>query len=185
MNSPYELLTGLALLREKKRRHEKAGDNNLNAWSALIIKMGNETCVVHQSDVEEILTQDKLTRVVGVAPWMAGLGFFQGSLLNVIDGQSLFDAGSQQQRAAPAAIRILVVQGDKEWFGLRVSELVGIRHVWSDDVNVVPPDSDHWSTYVEQWIRIEDQVLPVLKLKQLAQIMESSGSPVINEYISA
>lgn len=40
MNSPYELLTGLALLREKKRRKEQAGDNNLNAWSALVIRMG-------------------------------------------------------------------------------------------------------------------------------------------------
>lgn len=128
--------------------------------------------------MEEILTQDKLTRVVGVAPWIAGLGFFQDKLLNVIDGQYLFNDADQSQPTLLSAVRILVVQGEKEWFGLKVSELIGIRHVWSDAVDVAPPDNAIWSHYVEQWIRMGDQVLPVLQLKQLVREMESSGTPL-------
>lgn len=181
MNSPYELLAGLALLREKKRQNEQAGDTNLSAWSALVIRMGNKTCVVQQSDVAEILTQGKFTQVTGVAPWMAGLGFFQGKLLNIIDGHYLFNDGGRSPSDLLSAIRILVVQGEKEWFGLKVSELVGIRHVWSDAVDVATTEYGAWSHYVEQWIKVEDQTLPVLNLKQLAQVMESSGVPVIDE----
>lgn len=181
MNSPYELLTGLALLREKKRRSEQAGDSRLNAWSALVVRMGSKTCVVQQSDVEEILTQDKLTRVTGVAPWVAGLGFFQGKLLNVIDGQQVFAADEAIAANRLTAIRILVVRGEKEWFGLKVSELVGIRHVWSDNVSPAVSQQNIHPDYVEQWIRMEEQVLPVLKLKQLAKDLEYAGAAALEQ----
>ncbi len=181
MNSPYELLTGLA--REKKRRSEQAGDNNLNAWSVLVVRMGSKTCVVRQSDVEEILTQDKLTRVTGVAPWVVGLGFFQGKLLNVIDGQRIFAADKTAPGTVLPAIRILVVKGEKEWFGLKVSELVGIRHVWSDNVSPAALEQGFHPEYVEQWIRMEDQVLPVLKLKQLAKDLEYAGAAALEHSV--
>lgn len=183
MNSPYELLAGLALLREKKRQAERSGDSKLKSWSALVVRLGSKTCVVAQADIEEILPQDKLTQVKGVAPWFVGVGFFQGRLLNVVDGQYLFGINAQQPRTLLSAIRVLVIPGDKEWFGLKVDELVGIRHVWSDGTDslnspvlaedAVRPD------YVDQWIKIEEQQLPVLNVKEMARVLEHAGVPEI------
>lgn len=177
MNSPYELLAGLALLREKKRSAQHTGDSHLHAWSALLVKIGDRNCVIAQGDIEEILTQDKLTAVRGVADWVAGVGFFQGKLLNVIDGRYLFNDVPQEHKTLLSAVRVLVIPGDKEWFGLRVDELMGIRHVWTDHTDA-PPLDEHgvWTKFFDQWIKIEEQLLPVLNVKALAQALEQAGT---------
>lgn len=180
MNSPYDLLAGLALLREKKRQAEQSGDSKLKSWSALVVRMGNKSCVVAQSDIEEILTQDKLTQVKGVAAWFVGVGFFQGKLLNVIDGQYVFGSNPQQHKALLSAVRVLVIPGDKEWFGLKVDELIGIRHVWSDYTD--SPASAEGATrtnYVDQWVEIEGQKLPILNVKEMVRVLEHTGMPEI------
>lgn len=180
MNSPYELLAGLALLREKKRRIEQSGDNKLKSWSALVVRMGSKNCVIAQSDIEEILTQDKLTQVKGVAPWLVGVGFFQGRLLNVVDGQHLFSSESQQHKTLLSAIRVLVISGDKEWFGLKVDELIGIRHVWSDYTDSpVSSEGTARANYVDQWIEIEGQQLPILNVKEMVRVLEHTGMPEV------
>lgn len=180
MNSPYELLAGLALLREKKRRAEQSGEGKLNSWSALVVRMGSKNCVIAQSDIEEILTQDKLTQVKGVAAWFVGVGFFQGKLLNVIDGQYLFGSDPQQHKALLSAIRVLVIPGDKEWFGLKVDELIGIRHVWSDytDSPLLAVGASR-TPYVDQWVEIEGQQLPILNVKEMARVLEHADMPEI------
>lgn len=177
MNSPYELLAGLALLREKKRQAEHSGDSKLKSWSALVVRMGDKKCVITQSDVEEILTQDKLTDVKSVAPWFVGVGFFQGKLLNVIDGQYIFGDEPQQHKTLLSAVRVLVIPGDKEWFGLKIDELIGIRHVWSDYTDSpVSTEEAARINYVEQWIEIEGKLLPILNVKELARALEYSGT---------
>lgn len=163
------------MLREKSREAGDAGDSNLNAWSALVVRIGGIHFVIAQDDIEEILTQDKLTQVRGVAPWFVGVGFFQGKLLNVIDGQRLLGTESQQDRMLLAAVRILVIPGDKEWFGLKVDELMGIRHVWADYAG--PPkqtEKGDWINYVEHWIEIKEQLMPVLNVKKMASVLERS-----------
>ncbi len=180
MNSPYELLAGLALLREKKRRYEQSGDNNLESWSALVVRIGSKNCVIAQSDIEEILTQDKLTPVKGVASWFVGVGFFQGKLLNVVDGQRFLGSDSQQHKTLLSAVRVLVIPGDKEWFGLKVDELIGIRHVWSDYVDSPVLDKDNGlANYVDQWIEIEGQQLPILNVKEIVRVLEHTGIPEV------
>ncbi|CAA6825160.1 MAG: Unknown protein [uncultured Thiotrichaceae bacterium] len=180
MNSPYELLAGLALLREKKRQAEQLGDSKLKSWSALVVRVGSKSCVVAQNDIEEILTQDKLTQVKGVAAWFVGVGFFQGKLLNVIDGQYVFDNNSQQHKALLSAVRVLVIPGDKEWFGLKVDELIGMRHVWSDYTDSpVLAAGDTRIAYVNQWVEIEGQKLPILNVKEMVRVLEHTGMPEI------
>ena len=180
MSSPYELLTGLALLREKKRLSGDSSENNLESWSALVVKIGQDDCVVRQDDVDEIITQDKLTVVSGLVPWVLGIGYFRGQLLNVLDGKLLLNR-SAQGKLNNAAARILVVRGEQEWFGLRVEELVGIRHVWSDNVSLSKTrENMDWLGYAEQTITIEEEMLPVLRIKQLMRDLEQADLAVNN-----
>ncbi|MGB1011096.1 MAG: chemotaxis protein CheW [Thiolinea sp.] len=177
MSSPYELLAGLALLREKKRLADTSNDKNLESWSALLVRLGDEVCVLRQDDVDEIIAQGKLSKVNGVDAWVIGLGYFRGQLLTVLDGQRLFGIQAKS-RAGDVMARIMVVGAEEEWFGLRVDELIGIRHVWSDSTDAVETSDTGdalWSGYVERWIKLENKVVPVLQIKQLMRDLETAG----------
>lgn len=177
MNSPYELLAGLALLREKKRLAGHSNDKNLESWPALLVRLGNMTCILRQNEVDEIIARGRLSLINGVADWVIGLGYFRGQLLTVLDGPQLLKLHRQSQVADTAA-RIMVVGGEDEWFGVQVDELIGIRHVWSDNMDVAAPAEaagSAWLGYVERWIKLEHNTVPVLQIKQLILDLEQTG----------
>ena len=182
MSSPYELLAGLALLREKKRLSGHSNDKQLESWPALLVRIGKLTCVLRQGDVDEIIARGKLSRVKGVADCVLGLGYFRGQLLTVLDGALLLGLRGEQ-RSSDATIRIMVVSGTDELFGLQVDELLGIRHIWSDnthDNGPVKHANAVWTAYVECWIKLEENIVPVLKLKELVRALEQSEEAVMH-----
>ncbi|MCB1638955.1 MAG: hypothetical protein KDI15_08910, partial [Thiothrix sp.] len=69
MSSPYELLAGLALLREKRRQLDRSEQNGLAARSVLVVTVAGRTCAISQDVIEEILAQDNLAAVKEVEPW--------------------------------------------------------------------------------------------------------------------
>lgn len=181
MSTPYELLAGLALLREKKRLTGYSSDTQLESWPALLVRIGEMTCVLRQGDVDEIIARGKLSRVKGVADCVLGLGYFRGKLLTVLDGALLLGLHNEHRRSDTSA-RIMVVNGADEWFGLQVDELLGIRHVWSDDTydNAAAEQVDAvWATHVECWIKLEKNIVPVIQIKRLVQALEQDDGTVI------
>lgn len=177
MSSPYELLAGLALLREKKRLAGHANDKNLESWPALLVRMGDTQFLLRQDDVDEIIVRGKFNRLHGVAKWVIGLGYFRSQLLTILDAALLLKLSGEPQ-LSDTATRILVVSGEDEWFGLQVNELLGIRHIWFDQMGAsAPPENidQHWLAYVERWIKLEDMTVPVLQVRQLALDLEQNG----------
>lgn len=177
MATPYELLVGLALLRERKRQLDQAENHALEAWSALMVRIGTLVCLIHRNDVDEIISLESSTPVRGVAPWVAGLGYFRGQLLNLIDLKVFFSLGDAGY--SPGA-RILVVRGSTEWLGLRVDELIGIRHIWPDTVRL-----DRQATtkaalgiYEEQSLLVDNEPMLVLDIKTLAMHLNDGGSAI-------
>jgi len=177
MTSPYELLTGLALLREKKRQNSAAQQGPLEAWTGLVVRIGRSHCVIRQDEVDEVIAPSGLTKVLGMPPWMLGIGYFRGQLLNVIDAQTFF-FGQRHPVISPAT-RILVIQGYEEWFGLRIDELGGIRHIWSDSASItlISEDMVQWQGYAEQCIEVENEIIPMLLVKRLIYSFEQRGIP--------
>ncbi len=177
MISPYELLVGLALLREKKRRSESTQQGGLESWSALVVMIGSQRCLIRQDEVDEVIAPSRTTSLLGMPEWMLGLTYFRGDLLNVIDSKTFF-FGSQKRSMLPAASRILAVQGQDEWFGFRVEELLGIRHVWSDNAKVqVLEDKRSWRGFAQYKIEMEGETMPLLQIKKLASELEQRGIP--------
>lgn len=178
MASPYELLVGLALLRERKRQLEaEQHQGPIKAWSALVVKMGTWRCVLRQDEVDEVIAPGKLTKVLGAPNWMLGLTYFRNQLLNVLDGRQLFlgqSSGSINQLSA----RILVVQGQEEWFGIKVDELIGIRHIWSDsaEIKVLSDSLAVWRSYATQCIVMNGEVMPILQARDLMRGLELQRS---------
>jgi len=180
MASPFDLLVGLALLREHKRLLDQAENSSLEAWSALLVRVGALECLIHRNSVDEIISLENTTPVRGVAPWLAGLGYFRGQLLNVIDLKVFFSLG--EFGYSPNS-RILVVRGTTEWLGLRIDELMGIRHIWPDTVRLevqTAPDLQ-FGIYREQSLLIDNNPMVVIDIKTLAQHL-NDGSSEINTH---
>ena len=175
--SPYELLVGLALLRERKRQLDQAENTTLEAWSALTVRIGSVICLIHRNSVDEIISLESSTPVRGVAPWVAGLGYFRGQLLNLIDLKVFFSLGDAGY--SPSS-RILVVRGTTEWLGLRVDELIGIRHVWPDTVRLESRSvaKAALGIYEEQCLLIDNEPMMVLDIKLLANHLNDGGSEI-------
>jgi chemotaxis signal transduction protein len=181
MASPYELLVGLALLRAKKRQLEaEQHQGPIEAWSALVVKIGNWRCVLRQDEVDEVIAPSKLTKVLGTPKWMLGVAYFRNQLLNVLDGRMLFlgRSGSVNQLSA----RILVIQGHEEWFGIKVDELIGIRHVWSDNAEIksLPDSLSVWRSYATQCIVMNGEVMPIIQAKSLMCGLEQQRLPELS-----
>ena len=185
MSSPYELLAGLALLLEKKHLSGYSSNKHLESWPALLIRIGDTTCVLHQDEVDEIIARGRLSRVNGVADWVVGLGYFRGQLLTVLDGAHLL--GLRGGLLETTTARVIVVSGGDEWFGLQVDELLGIRHVWSDHLDVAQPAEaldvawlhSAWPNYIERWIKLGEHVMPVLQIKNLVQALAKEGERAV------
>ncbi|WP_298611029.1 chemotaxis protein CheW [uncultured Thiothrix sp.] len=182
MASPYELLVGLALLREKKRQLEAEQQQGpIQAWSALVVKIGPWRCVLRQDEVDEVIAPSKLTKVLGTPNWMLGIGYFRNQLLNVLDGRMLFlgrSSGSVNQLSA----RILVIQGQEEWFGIKVDELIGIRHIWSDsaEIKALTENLNVWRSFATQCIVINGEVMPILQARILMRGLEQQRLPELS-----
>lgn len=185
MASPYELLVGLALLREKKRQLEAEQQQGpIQAWSALVVKIGPWRCVLRQDEVDEVIAPGKLTKVLGTPSWMLGIGYFRNQLLNVLDGRMLFlgrSSGSVNQLSA----RILVVQGQEEWFGIKVDELIGIRHIWSDsaEIKALTENLSIWRSFATQCIVMNGEVMPILQARNLMRGLEQQRLPELSTAI--
>ena len=134
-----------------------------------------------QDEVDEVIAPGKLTKVLGAPNWMLGLAYFRNQLLNVLDGRQLFlgrSGGSINQLSA----RILVVQGQEEWFGIKVDELIGIRHIWSDsaEIKILSDSLAVWRSYATQCIVMNGEVMPILQARNLMRGLELQRLPVLS-----
>lgn len=179
--SPYELLVGLALLHEYRLRTDQAEHASLQAWSALMVKIGSQYCLIRRNDVDEIISLDNVTPVRGVAPWLSGLSYFRGQLLNIINLKKIYQLDDDAY--APNS-RILVARGKKEWFGLRIDELIGIRHIWPDveRLDTTPEELRVFRDHEEQCLLIEDKPMVVLDIMQLLEGLSDGRSEINTQW---
>lgn len=171
MASPYELLAGLALLRERKRRSHRYNEGELQEWSGFQMRFGEMNCLIPRDQVEEVITPVNVAHVRGVAAWVRGVVYCHAQLVTLIDvGRLLFAHGGSLN-----AGRIFVVRGSQEWFGLQSASFDGVRHIWSDTPECEPPEhlSGAWLQYVQQWLLLDDNPVAVLDADKLVAALEN------------
>ncbi len=176
MASPYELLAGLALLREKKRQSHQHDELELQEWSGFRVQLGDIACLIPADQVEEVVTPNAIATVRGVPGWVRGVAYCRSQLVTIVDVSRLLLGETRQLPAA----RVFVMRGKQEWFGFQVSHFEGVRHIWSDTpVCAVPANTQgEWLHYVRQWLLLDDQPVAVLDAVQLVERLEQRGSTV-------
>lgn len=177
MASPYELLAGLALLREKKREKHRAGtqdEQELQEWSGFWVQVGELVCLIPCDHVDEVVTPSAVARVRGVPVWVRGVAYFRTQLVTVVDA-ACFLLGRTQ---VSPGVRVFVMRGQREWFGLQVDAFEGVRHVWSDTQQTSTPAhfTGAWLRYVKQWLSMEGQSVAVLDVPLLMAALENQPS---------
>lgn len=169
MASPYELLAGLALLREKKRNTNQQ-QRDLREWSGFQVQFGGLGCLIPSAHVEEVITADPITPVKGMPAWVSGLLYCRGQLVTLVDVAVLL-LGSPAQTPHNKAF---IIRGAQEWFGLQVGAFTGVRHIWSDTPTCAPPmhTPTPWSRHVRQWLDLDNIPTAVLDVPRLAATLE-------------
>ncbi|WGZ94705.1 MAG: chemotaxis protein CheW [Candidatus Thiothrix putei] len=171
MANPYELLAGLALLREKKRRSRQHDAQELQEWSGFQIHVGDSVCLIPCEQVEEVVMPSSVAGVRGVPRWVNGVIYCRAQLVTLVDLAALLLG---KDRAAVSG-RAFVVRGRQEWFGLQAGSFEGVRHIWSDTPVCDAPLqlNDDWRRFTRQWLLLDDQPVAVLEAIQLVAALES------------
>ncbi|MEZ5453260.1 MAG: chemotaxis protein CheW [Thiothrix sp.] len=171
MASPYELLAGLALLREKKRRAHQDSHLELQEWSGFQVQVGKFTCLIPSGQVEEVVTPASIASVRGVPAWVSGVIYCRAQLVTLVDMAALLLG--KGATALPG--RAFVVRGSEEWFGLQAGQFEGVRHIWSDTPACDPPQdtSGDWVRYIRQWLLLDGQPVAVLDAGKLVSALEA------------
>jgi len=171
MANPYELLAGLALLREKKRRSRQHHAQELQEWSGFQVHVGDLLCLIPCDQVEEVVTPASVAGVRGVPSWVNGVIYCRAQLVTLVDVAGLL-LGKERTTTLG---RAFVVRGSQEWFGLQAGNFEGVRHIWSDTpVCAAPPAlAADWLRFTRQWLLLDDQPVAVLEAFKLVAALES------------
>ena len=172
MANPYELLAGLALLREKKRLSQQSHELELQEWSGFKVQIGSLVCLIPCEQVEEVMLPNSVSVARNVPAWVLGVAYFRAQLLTLVDMANLLRG---ERKTPGASARVFVMRGKQEWFGLQVTAFDGVRHIWSDTQEApMPPHFDgSWLQYVRQWLALEGETVAVLDAHKLITTLEA------------
>lgn len=173
MASPYALLAGLALLREKKRLSQQRHELELQEWSGFKVRIGALTCLIPCEQVEEVMLPNAVSIARHVPTWVIGVAYFRAQLLTLVDMANLFDEGKTPEASA----RVFVIRGKQEWFGLKVTAFDGVHHIWSDTQEASMPAhfTATWLQYVRQWLALDGETVAVIDVQKLISKLETGG----------
>lgn len=197
MTTPYELLLGMSLLREKQahiQAYQTAyqGVHDALAGAAFLrIRLAQQTFLILQDEVKEVMPILKIAEVTPAQTWLFGFASYKGDLLPVIDMKRLpkflSNNDTQSSAAAVAAqpypssshdyyrqtrtdnVRILVLKGVEGLLGIYVDAVLGIQHYW-----LHTETDEQTNAWCQAWVKIEDkqqnsEVLPVLNMQKIIQ----------------
>lgn len=184
MATPYELLLGMSLLRDKQRQEaqQKQLSNNLEGAAFLRIRINKQEMLILQDEIKELMPALKVAAITPYNHWLFGFTSYKGELLPVIDlielpelieEDSVSDPSSQRTNMTnkhQASHRILVIQANEGLLGIQIDAVLGIQHYWLQSHKF----SDTKNPWFQAWINIEDgnrqmETLPVLNIKKIVR----------------
>lgn len=133
MGSHQPLILLLRDIEERSRQKAHALPQQLEArrtWDGVGFRLGSFQMVAQLSEVKEILTQPRMSRVPGAKPWIKGVANIRGNLLTIIDLKG-FLVGEIMKVTKRS--RVLVVNHQGLTAGLIVDEVLGLRHFENDE----------------------------------------------------
>jgi chemotaxis signal transduction protein len=164
--SPYDLLLGLALLRER----DKSAQNVLKEYSGILVEAAGDKLLINQDAVEEMITVNEVTNIIDDRIWLTGLINYRGRLLPLVELRTLLDSNSPKLGLKDRKVLILSRKDipGQAFIGLSVDQIKGIRHYWSDDNNFQESEQKH-TGLIETRFNYKKSPIAILNLETLAK----------------
>lgn len=136
-------------------------------WTGIGFKLAGNDYVVRLSEVAEIISIPRYTKVPGAKSWVKGLANIRGTLLPIMDLHSFFG------RKAPHSLRrqrLLVVNHAGIHCGVIVDEVLGLNHYENEEwVKEVPVSDEPMEDYLNGGFYTGDKLWTVFSLIALAE----------------
>ena len=171
MATPYELLLGMSLLREKKRIQHREENTDSEGNSFLQVDIAGHDVLLRQNDIEEIIPATLITQVPDTQNWFKGLTSYRGNLLPLIDLAALL-LEEENDSHKSSEVRILVIQTLDSFLGLYVQKVEGIQHHWLHKSKIQHNDDKEASgilDYCDQYRKQNNEKVFVLVIDKIKQ----------------
>ncbi len=136
-------------------------------WTGVGFRISGNDYIVKLSEVAEIISIPRYTKVPGAKNWVKGLANIRGTLLPIMDLHGFFG------RKAPHALRrqrLLVINHNDIHCGVIVDEVLGMNHFEDEDwVKEIPVHDEAMQPYLKGGFYSGEKLWTVFSLNALAE----------------
>lgn len=164
---PFALLQNIADSSKRYAGNLPSQAEAITYWKGVGFILGGKKYVAPLSEVQEILTLPRYTKLPGVHKWVSGVSNVRGRLLPIID---LGNFMGVRASASSRTRRVLVVENGDLLNGVIVDAVLGMQNFPVDtysERNVGGPD--YMANYITGGYKKEGESWPVFSLFSLTQ----------------
>ncbi|WP_444995637.1 chemotaxis protein CheW [Aliikangiella sp. IMCC44359] len=136
-------------------------------WTGVGFRISGNNYVVRLTEVAEIISIPRYTKVPGAKAWVKGLANIRGTLLPIMDLHGFLG------RKAPHALRrqrLLVINHRDIHCGVIVDEVLGLNHYEDEEwVKDIPINDEVMAPYLKGGFYSGENLWTVFSLKALAE----------------
>ncbi len=136
-----------------------------------IFEVGNLTCAVSISDIQEINKHIDITPVENAPSYIRGMMNLRGNIITIIDMRAKFDM--ELKHDCDEHMRILVVKIEEESIGLLVDKILDV--VQAEKSAIEPPPSNIQGIagkYFSSIFKMEGLLAAVLNIEEILKVDE-------------
>ena len=165
--TPFALLQSIAQQGKSHAADLPSKIEVIAYWRGVGFILAGQRYVAQMSDVGEILTAPKLTRVPGVKHWVEGVANVRGRLVPVMDLAAFLGGRSTAVRSS----RTLIVEKGDLLNGLVVDAVLGMQHFPLDSLQEKIPENlpEKATAFVSAMFQRESEVWPVFSFDALVK----------------
>jgi len=143
-------------------------ENDLSRfWTGIGFKLSGNDYIVRLSEVAEIISIPRYTKVPGAKKWVKGLANIRGTLLPIMDLHGFLG------RKAPHSLRrqrLLVINHNDIHCGVIVDEVLGLNHYENEEwVKEVPIQDELVEDFTKGGFYSDEKLWTVFSLQELAE----------------
>jgi twitching motility protein PilI len=139
-------------------------------WTGIGFRLAGHDYIVRLSEVAEIISIPRYTKVPGAKKWVKGLANIRGTLLPIMDLHGFLG------RKTPSSLRrqrLLVLNHNDIHCGVIVDEVLGLNHYENEQwVQDIPVEDELVADFTKGGFYSDEKLWTVFSLKALAETPE-------------
>jgi purine-binding chemotaxis protein CheW len=149
----------------KESQELSHGSSNLDQDHYFILEFGEQLIALHESDVDEIQDELRITPVPNVQNKLLGVINVRGQIVSILDLNPYLNVSSEEYFEKTKA-KTVIIETERYTSGILVSDVIEKVAVLKGDVEIIKTDQDS-SEYINSVIPFLDQKVGVLDIRRI------------------